>query len=99
MLRITIQEGPATVTLVLEGKCRGPWVDELEQCWRKTAAMALGRALRVDLDRVGFVDEHGKELLAEMYSAGVVLYATGLMMTSLVEEIEKRLSQKARQPA
>jgi len=88
MLRITIQEGPKAVTLVLEGKCRGPWVEELERCWRKAVTTASGRVLRVDLEKVGFVDERGKELLAEMYDAGVKLNAaSGLMMISLVEEI------------
>ena len=88
MLRITTQEGSTAVTLVLEGKCRGPWVEELERCWRKAAATASGRVLRVDLEQVGFVDERGKELLAEMCAAGVQLNAAvGLMMTSLVEEI------------
>ena len=88
MLRITIQEGPKAVTLVLEGKCRGPWVEELERCWRQAVTRASGRVMRVDLEKVGFVDERGKELLAEMYDAGIKLNAaSGLMMISLVEEI------------
>jgi len=88
MLRITTQEAPKAITLVLEGKCRGPWVEELEQCWRRVSASASGRVLRVDLEKVGFVDERGKELLAEMYAAGVKLNAAaGLMMASLIEEI------------
>jgi len=88
MLRITTQEDPKAVTLVLEGKCRGPWVDELERSWRKSIALAVGKVLRVDLEQVGFVDGRGKKLLAEMYAAGVELNAPGgLMVTSIVEEI------------
>ena len=93
MLRITTWEDPTAITLVLEGKCRGPWVDELERCWRRAVASASGKVLRVDLEKVGFVDERGKELLAEMYDAGVKLNAaTGVMMTSLVEGIIARSS-------
>lgn len=93
MLRITTWEDPTAITLVLEGKCRGPWVDELERCWRKAVASASGKVLRVDLENVGFVDERGKKLLAEMYDAGVKLSAAaGVMMTSLVEEIIARSS-------
>ena len=99
MLRITTQESPTAVTLVLEGKCRGPWVEELEQCWRKATTLASGRPLRVDLEKVGFADERGKELLAAMYDAGVQLNAVGLMMTSLVEEIVANSSHKAQQRA
>lgn len=96
MLRITTLEGPTAITLVLEGKCRGPWVEELEQCWRKAAASASGRMLRVDLEKVGFADDRGKELLAEMYAAGVELNAVGLMMTSLVGEIAAGCWQTAK---
>jgi hypothetical protein len=99
MLRITAREDSAAITLVLEGKCRGPWVEELEACWRKAAASARGRKLRVDLEKVGFVDERGKQLLAEMYTAGVEFCATGLMMTSLVEGIAASCSQTAKQRA
>jgi len=99
MLRITTQEGPTAVTLVLEGKCRGPWVEELQQCWRKAEASASGRPVRVDLEKVGFADERGKELLAEMYAAGVELHAVGLMMTSLVGEIAAGGWQTAKQHA
>jgi len=88
MLRISTCESPTAITLVLEGKCRGPWVDELERCWRKAVASASGKVLRVDLENVGFVDERGKKLLGEMYDAGVELSAVaGVMMTSVVEEI------------
>jgi hypothetical protein len=95
MLRITTREAPTVITLVLEGKCRGPWVDELERCWREATTRASGRALRVDLEKVGFADVRGKELLAAMYDAGVQLNAAGLMMTSLVEEIVASSSRKA----
>jgi hypothetical protein len=99
MLRITTQEDSATATLVLEGKCRGPWVEELEQCWRQLASSIPGRKLRVDLERVGFVDERGKGLLAEMYAAGVELRAKSLMMTSLIEGIAVSSSRTAKHRA
>lgn len=96
VLRITTLEDPMAVTLVLEGKCRGPWVEELEQCWRKAAVLASGRMLRVDLEKVGFADDRGKKLLAAMYAAGVELHAVGLMMTSLVGEIAAGCSQTSK---
>jgi len=99
MLRITTHEDSAAVTLVLEGKCRGAWVEELEHCWRRTHASAAGRKLRVDLEKVGFVDERGKELLAEMYAAGVEFSATGLMMRSMLDGIAASCLQAAKQRA
>ena len=99
MLRITTREDSAAITLVLEGRFRGPWVDELEQCWRKTLAEGSGKKLRIDLAQVGFVDERGKELLAKMCAAGVELSAAGGMISSLLEEIAARCSQAAKQRA
>jgi hypothetical protein len=99
MLRITTQESPTAITLVLEGKCRGPWVEELERCWHKTAAVASGRKLRVDLEKVGFVDERGKELLAKMCAAGVELTAAGLMIAPLLEEIAAGCSRRTKRGA
>ena len=38
MLRVTtkIEEEHGRVTLKLEGKLAGPWVDEFERCWCST---------------------------------------------------------------
>jgi ABC-type transporter Mla MlaB component len=97
MLRITIHEDAKAVTLVLEGKCRGPWVEELEQSWREATALSSGRVLRVDLEQVGFVDERGRKLLAEMCAAGVELNASaGPMVTSIIEAITATCSPAKR---
>jgi hypothetical protein len=36
MLRISIDESEEAVLLRLEGQLIGPWVQDVEQCWRKT---------------------------------------------------------------
>jgi predicted RNA-binding protein YlxR (DUF448 family) len=100
MLRITTRENSAAITLVVEGKCRGAWVEELRKAWRRAANTSLpGKKLRVDLERVGFVDEDGKQLLAEMYAAGVELSAAGVLMTSVVEGIAASGSRAAKERA
>ncbi len=40
MLRITVRQEPTTTTIELEGKLAGPWVEELERCWRTALAEA-----------------------------------------------------------
>jgi len=96
---MSVQETPEAVTLLLEGKCRGPWVEELKQSWHKADAARGRRRLRVDLGKVGFVDGRGKELLAEMCAQGVQLLAVGPLMTSLVEEIVARCAGVSKQRA
>ena len=63
MLRITTQDDPRVVTLRVEGRLIGPWVAELEKCWRSVLASASGAMLRVDLSGVTFIDAAGKAVM------------------------------------
>jgi outer membrane protein len=85
MLRITTTDSDQRVTLKLEGKLSGPWIEELERCWR--SAPHLNKDLVVDLSGVTFVDAAGKALLCSIASAGVQLVGSGLVPKSLVDEI------------
>lgn len=87
MLRITVEERHTQVVLRVEGKLKGPWVAELERCWRSSTDAAKGKSLGADLDGVDFVDDQGHALLAKMAGAGVDLIATGLMMRSIVQQV------------
>ena len=72
MLKISLA-GTANqnTTLKLEGRIVGPWVDELRQICE--LALSEGKALRLDLADVSFVDEGGVAALASYRSRGVTL--------------------------
>ena len=89
MLRITLDENSESVTLRLEGKLIGLWVEEVEQCWRKVFDTVGPRTVLVDLSAVDFVDRAGRLLLARMESAGFRIEASGLMRESLVERVSQ----------
>jgi outer membrane protein TolC len=86
MLRITIKQEEKRTIFELEGKLAGPWVAELERCWRTTAPPA-GSSQRVHLRAASFIDAAGKELLAKMYRDGAELAAVGCMTKAIVAEI------------
>ena len=67
MLRITVQENDHTQTIKLEGKIRGPWVEELERIWISLAPSLGSKHLQLDLRNVSFADRQGQELLREIY--------------------------------
>jgi len=90
MLRITVEKEDNVATLALEGKLAGPWVAELEQCWRAAKAASAEASIRVHLRAVSYIDAAGKELLAEMYRQGVELVAAGCMTRAIVAEITAR---------
>jgi anti-anti-sigma regulatory factor len=87
MLRITAHETPGCVTFQLEGKLAGSWVQELEDCWRRTRDIAPGSVMRLDLSEVSFVDAAGREFLAARHREGCELVAAGCMMRYIVDEI------------
>jgi hypothetical protein len=85
MLKITTKTGVAGTILELEGKVAGPWVNELEGCWR--LAVMVDRPVRVMLKTVTFIDQAGKKLLTEMHRDGAALVAEGCMTKAIIEEI------------
>ena len=87
MLKITMQIAAGVMTFELEGKLAGPWVKELELCWRTAASTQQIHPVRVDLSSVTFIDEEGKSLLDRMYQEGAKLVATGCLNKCIVEGI------------
>ena len=87
MLKISMQMVVGVMTFALEGKLAGPWVKELELCWRSAAGTQQMYPVRVDLSSVTFIDADGKELLGRMYREGAKLVATGCLNKCIVEGI------------
>jgi outer membrane protein TolC/ABC-type transporter Mla MlaB component len=87
MLRITTSDVDEKVTLKLEGKLSGPWVEEFERCWQMSTDIYRKKGLVVDLSGVTFVDPAGKKLLCSISHAGAQLVGSGLMPKSLIDEI------------
>jgi anti-anti-sigma regulatory factor len=89
MLRITTHDKPKSLTFQLEGKLLGPWVHELEKCWRTAKADDRTRVIRFDLTDVTHIDAAGKEFLAARYGEGAELVAAGCFMKSIVAEVTR----------
>jgi hypothetical protein len=49
MLKITLRSEAGVLFFQLEGKLAGPWVKELERCWRLVADTQLSYPVRVGL--------------------------------------------------
>jgi len=93
MLKITVQKDASLITLKLEGKVVGEWVDELERAW---LAQADGtKPVKVDLTGVTFVAVGGKRLLSWMVEQGSTLYAEDCMNRSIIEQIQRKHHPRA----
>ncbi|HZE68281.1 MAG TPA: STAS domain-containing protein [Pyrinomonadaceae bacterium] len=85
VLRITTHENSNATCFVVEGKLAGPCVVELEKCWERVTA--AGEIL-VELSSVSFVDATGRQLLKRMHEKGTRLIGAGLLIVSIIEEIQ-----------
>ena len=87
MLRITIHDAPRMLTFRLEGRLAGPWVRELEACWRGALAGQREPILRVDLTEVTSLDAAGQACLAALHRQGAEFVAADCLMKAVVAEI------------
>jgi ABC-type transporter Mla MlaB component len=94
MLRITTHTTDDEIVIKLEGCLAGPWVRELDNCWRGAAA-GSDTHVRVDLSGVCHVDATGRALMTAMYAAGVRFLATGCLMPEVVREISESVESRA----
>jgi ABC-type transporter Mla MlaB component len=90
VLKITSQQDPALqgLTLVLEGRLAGPWVEELRTYYRHTVEHQQS-CRHIDLTGVTFIDADGKLLLTQLWQQGVELRASGCLTRCLIEDIAK----------
>ena len=92
MLRITVQEGPDSFTLILEGRLAGPWIEEVERAWAGVVGKGSGRRHVVDLAGVTYVEEEGKKLLLTILEQHGELRAGDVLTQAIVDEAQgKRL--------
>ncbi len=87
MLRITADDHARVLTFRLEGRLEGPWVRELEQCWRSMLDAVSKPTITVDLTGVTYIDAAGKRQLAEMHEQGAQFIAEDCMTKAVVAEI------------
>jgi hypothetical protein len=87
MLRITVHDNPGSLTFQLEGRLAGPWVRELEQCWRSALAGQPKPVLRVDLTGVTSIDAAGRACLAALHRRGAGFIAADCLTRAVVAEI------------
>ncbi len=88
MLKITTQSDVDVTKMILEGCLVGPWVEELDRCWRGVEGARQERVL-VDLTGVTFIAPEGKALLTKMWQQGAKLHAVGCLTRCIVEDITK----------
>ena len=86
MLKVTTTNQDETITVKLEGKLAGPWVQEVTRVWADMAYSPRNGYV-VDLRSVTFIDNSGQALLARMSRQGAHLIAADCLTRNIVDEI------------
>ena len=86
MLKVTTTNQNQTITMKLEGKLAGPWVQEVTRVWVDTAQSPRSGYV-VDLRSVTFIDNPGRTLLATMSRQGAQFIAADCQTRNIVDEI------------
>ena len=91
MLKVTTMNMQQTLTLKLEGRLAGPWVQEVTRVWADNACH--DRTYVVDLSAVTFIDNPGRALLETMSKRGAQFIAAGCHTKNIVAEIQRGFSE------
>ena len=87
MLKISIHDGPETLTFQLEGRLIGAWARELEQSWMTARSILGPRTVIVDLTGLTFIDNEGKRVLTRLFREGARFRASAPLTRCIVGEI------------
>ena len=86
MLKISVlNESTEAITLQLEGKLIGRWVDELNRL--SLDALERGQSVSLDMQRVWFVDARGATLLRELAGRQVTQFNFSQFVSQQVKEM------------
>ena len=82
------------VTMRLDGKVAGPWVDECHRAWDAIQADLSSKKLRIDLRGVTFVDDRGTGLLREIHRmSGAEVLADSPLTKYFAERIVREIER------
>jgi anti-anti-sigma regulatory factor len=86
VLKITTISDGDRITLRLDGRLVGPWVEE----FRKAVEACGDAAVTVDLSNTTFADGRGRQALADARARGARFVTAGPLMEALVGQQENR---------
>lgn len=89
MLRISVEENQDALSLIVEGRLVGPWVDELKKLCQEHHAPNRGMQTTVDLCGLTAMDTRGQALLDDLLHRGATLRCSDVMNQYLVEQMAR----------
>lgn len=85
MLKITAERCGQSLSLTLEGRVEGPWVDVLRRTWTDAMSHDGSQKVTMDFGGVSFADTASRQLLLSMKNKGVALTKVSGFMRKILE--------------
>ncbi len=89
VLRISVEKNDRDLSLILEGRLVGPWVEELQRVCGDLGGPATFGQVTVDLCGVTAMDASGQALLDRLLQRGATLRCSDVMNQYWVEQIAR----------
>jgi hypothetical protein len=86
MLKLTNEQTSGQVTIRLEGKLSGSWVEEFDRVWRSLGPWPGPNTLSIDLRDLTFADRAGRTLLAAIYRQTGAEFIANTPLTKYIAE-------------
>jgi hypothetical protein len=87
VLRISVEQHASSLSLVIEGRLVGPWVEELRRVSQERPAGVT--LLSIDLCGLTAMDAAGHALLEELHQSGATLSCSDVLNRYLVEQMAR----------
>ena len=89
-----MEPGDFLVTMRLEGKVVGPWVEECHRTWDVIREDLGSKKLRLDVRGVMFMDKRGTALLRQIHGmSGAEVLANSPLTNYFAEQIVREIKQ------
>ena len=88
MVRIFTTDGSKSTTITVDGQLVDDCVKAVETCSHE--AIDRGRPVHLYLRDVSHIDDRGRSLLSRLASKGVLLRASGVYSSYIVDEITRK---------
>jgi ABC-type transporter Mla MlaB component len=88
MIRIWSTNDPSGITIIIEGRLMGDYVESVQTCVDQ--AISQQKRVRLFLRDVSHIDQDGRALLVRLAARGIELSASGLYSAYVVSQITRR---------
>jgi anti-anti-sigma regulatory factor len=96
MFRISIVDTVSQRKLVVEGKLREPWLEELRTTWKNASRDLGGRKLIIDVSNLTVISRAGEDAIFDLMKQGAKFSCAGVCTRYVMKRLARACRGQAR---